>query len=122
MQATCKQRCPPPQKVVCLDVPDADAPMPSVDSKTGTPASTEAGRADAAGGSAQPSGPETHSPSVRRRQSAPEHHRRDVYSDENLLRAPGSKSALGAGAMTRSRNEVLAAGPPVTQQPCSTLS
>jgi phospholipase D1/2 len=51
------------QKVVCLDVPDADAPMPSIDDKTATPASTEAGRADAAGGSAQPSGRQTGSPS-----------------------------------------------------------
>lgn len=51
------------QKVVVLDTPDANAPAPSLDPHTKTPTSTEAGRAERAGGDAQDTGPAPKRPS-----------------------------------------------------------
>jgi hypothetical protein len=52
------------QKVVCLDAPDADAPMPKIDPQTGTPGASEAARAEAKGGQAQQTGSQPGHPSV----------------------------------------------------------
>lgn len=55
-----------PQKVVCLDVPDVNAPMPKIDPKSGTPGATEAARAEEIGGQAQQTGSQPGRPSVSR--------------------------------------------------------
>ena len=52
------------QKVVCLDAPDADAPMPEIDPQSGTPEASEAARAKAKGGEAQQTGRQPGHPSV----------------------------------------------------------
>jgi hypothetical protein len=48
--------------VVCLDAPDADAPMPDIDPSSGTPEASEAARAK--GGEAQQTGRQPGHPSV----------------------------------------------------------
>lgn len=53
-----------------LDAPDADAPMPEIDPKSGTPGATEAARAEAKGGKAQETGRQPGHPSVRNHASA----------------------------------------------------
>ena len=50
--------------MVCLDAPDADAPMPDIDPSSGTPEASEAARAEAKGGEAQQTGRQPGHPSV----------------------------------------------------------